>query len=100
MREEDKKEFCRDVSSFANDSGGGPIIGIEDEQGVAKRLSGVEVANTDLEINRLLQIISYNIEPKIPGLEMAPVNLKQASLCGIRNTDSQKLGFMSSNKIS
>ncbi len=46
-REEDKKEFCRDVSSFANDSGGDLIIGIEEEQGVAKRLSGVKVANID-----------------------------------------------------
>ncbi|MFZ0514457.1 MAG: ATP-binding protein [Candidatus Nitrosopolaris sp.] len=42
-REEDKKEYCRDVSSFANDSGGHLIIGIDEEHAVAKRLSGLVV---------------------------------------------------------
>jgi predicted HTH transcriptional regulator len=31
---ENKKEFCKDVSSFANDSGGYLIIGIEAEYGI------------------------------------------------------------------
>lgn len=54
---EEKKEFCRDVSSFANDSGGHLIIGIDEEQGLPNRLSGLAVANTDAEISRLEQML-------------------------------------------
>jgi hypothetical protein len=74
---EDRKEFCRDVSSFANDSRGHLIIGIEEGQGVAKRLSGLVVNDADAEINRLEQIIGDGIEPKIPGLEIASVKLNK-----------------------
>jgi hypothetical protein len=72
---ENKKEFCKDVSSFANDSGGHLFLGIDEEQGFATRLSGLGVANTDAEISRLEQIIGEGIDPKIPGLEIASVKL-------------------------
>jgi hypothetical protein len=74
---ENKKEFCKDVSSFANDSGGHLFLGIDEEQGFATRLSGLVVANTDAEINKLEQIIGEGIEPKIPGLEIASVKLNK-----------------------
>jgi hypothetical protein len=80
---EDKKEFCRDVLSFANDSGGHLIIGIEEDQGLPKRLSGLDVSNPDAEISRLEQIIMSGIEPKIPGLRTTYVKLNRPTLSGV-----------------
>jgi hypothetical protein len=77
---ENRKEFCKDVSSFANDSGGHLIIGIEAEHGIPKKLTGIVVVDPDGEINRLEQILISKIEPQIPGLEMVPVKLKTTSV--------------------
>src|SRR5436309_11959140 len=73
---EDKKELCKDISSFANDSGGHLIIGMEEEQGVPKGLSGLPISDMDAEISRLDQILRNGIEPRIPGLRISSVRLK------------------------
>jgi hypothetical protein len=75
----DKKEFLQDICSFANASGGHIILGIEEgkgqERGLPKNLVGLNV-NADEEIARLQSIILSGIEPRIPGLELMPVELE------------------------
>ena len=41
------KEFLADVSSFANDQGGDILFGIEEENGIASGLPGVQLDNVD-----------------------------------------------------
>jgi predicted HTH transcriptional regulator len=66
--DEQKKEFLADVSSFANASGGHLIIGIDEDKGIPKQISGLEIADIDKEISRLENMIRDGIEPRIPGL--------------------------------
>lgn len=73
----DKKiELCKDVISFANAEGGLIILGMTEEQGVAKDLRGLgENFNVDLETRHLSQVIEHNIHPIIPGFRPLKVQL-------------------------
>lgn len=62
----DKKELLKDVSAFANGSGGEIIIGIEeDNYSQAKTLCGFTTTNISVEKNRIEQIIMNGLEPKL-----------------------------------
>src|SRR5437868_8746080 len=61
----DKKEFLADVSSFANTAGGDLIFGILENRGVPADISGLNIADSDLEIRRLDSIINDGLDPKI-----------------------------------
>lgn len=61
----DKKEFLRDVSSFANASGGYLIYGIEEEKGEPVRICGLHGIDPDKEILRLESIVRTGIAPRI-----------------------------------
>jgi hypothetical protein len=74
----DKKEFLFDVSSFANAGGGHLIYGITEENGLPKELNGVEVANTDAELRRLQSLILDGIDPRILGLDLHFILLKNS----------------------
>lgn len=71
----DKREFAKDISSFANSHGGHLLIGIEEKRGVATRVSGIGNVNTDAELQRLDQIARSGLEPRIAGLRMRAVRL-------------------------
>jgi hypothetical protein len=60
-----KKEFLADSSSFANTSGGDLIFGIEEDVGVPTRVTGLQVADIDLEIRRLESILAAGLSPRI-----------------------------------
>lgn len=73
----DKKELLKDVSSFANSSGGEIIIGIEeDNYSQAKALCGFSCSNISIEKNRIEQIIINGLEPKLDTFKVRYVNLK------------------------
>jgi predicted HTH transcriptional regulator len=63
--ENEKKEFLYDVSSFANTVGGDLIIGLEEENGVASKVTAVTPENLDKEIQRIDSILMSGIEPRI-----------------------------------
>lgn len=63
--DDDKKEFLADVSSLANTSGGDLIYGLEERDGIAETVRGVEVENPDVTIGRLDSIIRSGIDPRI-----------------------------------
>lgn len=61
-----KKEFCADISSFANASGGDLIYGMTTTtDGVANGAPGLSGINKDYQICRLTNIILNNIAPRI-----------------------------------
>jgi hypothetical protein len=60
-----KKEFLRDVSSFANAVGGDLVYGMKTIDGIPTELCGVEIASLDAEKLRLEQIIRDGIRPRI-----------------------------------
>jgi len=68
---EDKKEFLKDISSFANTDGGDLIIGMEAEKGtgVARKICAINV-NPDEEILRLEGIARTGLDPRIPTPEI------------------------------
>jgi hypothetical protein len=63
--DEDKKEFLADVSSLANTDGGDLIFGVFEDKKEIKAEFGIEIANTDTEIQRLENIIRDGISPRI-----------------------------------
>jgi len=70
----DKRELLKDVSAFANSHGGHLIIGVEEREGVASKLNGVNV-DADSEILRMEQIIRNAIDPPIPSTRIRSVPL-------------------------
>lgn len=71
----DVREFLKDVSSFANTSGGHLIIGIDEVAGVPTSLSPL-TGDPDQELQRLENLARDGIEPRIAGLRMkaVPIN--------------------------
>ncbi|EKD57925.1 MAG: Divergent AAA protein [uncultured bacterium] len=62
----DKKEFLKDVSSFANASGGTLILGVEEENGLPKTVCGTDPLNGRQKIDEWIDnVLTANLEPKI-----------------------------------
>jgi Schlafen, AlbA_2 len=72
---EEKKEFVRDVVSFANSAGGHIIFGIATSNGIPTQLAPLSEENVDDAKLRLENIIRTSIEPTIQGLKMDEVRL-------------------------
>ena len=61
-----KIEFLKDVSAFANTSGGHLLYGIKSENGVPTDIRGMDVGNNeDAYIRRLDQLLDSQLEPRI-----------------------------------
>lgn len=69
----EKREFLRDVSSFANAAGGDLIYGIREEDRIPAEVCGVDIQDIDGARLRLEDIIRYGIEPRIPGVVIHPI---------------------------
>ncbi len=67
-----RREFLKDVSSFANTAGGHIIIGMDEKGGLPTNLIGVE-GNLDAQKQRLESLLRDRIEPRIVGVRMQPV---------------------------
>ncbi len=72
----EKKEFLRDVSSFANASGGHLVYGIAEENGVPVKICGLAGIDPDKEILRLESMVQTGISPRIPGISMRSVPME------------------------
>jgi len=64
-RDDDKKEFLTDVASFANSAGGDILFGIRTVGGVPVELSGIDLSNIDAEKQRIDNLISNGITPRL-----------------------------------
>lgn len=71
-----RKEFCADVSSFANTLGGHIILGIEQaKDGTAKSTWPIQSNDPDSDIRRMEQIILSGIEPRIPSISFREIEM-------------------------
>jgi len=73
--DEAKKEFLKDVSAFANTSGGTLYFGVRESHGVAVEIVGLDLKDTDSEKLRLENLIRDCIEPRLHSLEIEIVRL-------------------------
>jgi hypothetical protein len=77
--DDNKKEFLKDVSAFANASGGYLIIGMEAANGVPITLRGVTCIDIDAEVQRLDSMIRDNLEPRLIGHRIKEVQLSSGA---------------------
>lgn len=77
----DKKEFLYDISAFANASGGDILYGIAEKRddnkkptGIPESVSGLSGINIDAEIRRLQSCIQDGVAPRIPGIQLRPID--------------------------
>lgn len=76
IKDEEKKKFLIQVTSFANATGGDIIYGIREENHIPTEVSGFEIDNVDIEKQRLANIIRDGVEPHIWGfnINILPLN--------------------------
>jgi Putative DNA-binding domain len=80
----DKKEFLADVCSFANLIGGDILYGIRDERdgdgkptGIPESVVGLAGLNLSAERERLESIIRNGIQPRIPNVQSAELQMEE-----------------------
>ena len=83
-KQDDKAEFLADISSFANASGGDIIFGISEARdengektGIPEAIIPLGVDNPTKECSRIEEIISTGIEPRIPVVEVKPIDIPE-----------------------
>ena len=70
-----RHEFLADVSAFANSAGGDLVYGLdEDGEGRAARIVPQE-GNPDQETRRLQDMLMNGVQPRLPGVQIQPVNV-------------------------
>ncbi len=72
----DKKEVLKDITSFANSSGGHLIIGVEEEQGLPTNIRGIGGVDVDAAIQRIENLIRDGVEPRMVGVRIKSVPLQ------------------------
>lgn len=80
----DKKEFLKDISSFANTLGGHLVIGVDEEDGAASAFTPISGLDVDQELLRLESMMRTGIEPTIVGLRMKRIDVTGGSLIVIQ----------------
>lgn len=68
----DKKKFAADVCAFANTRGGDIVIGMREARGVAVEVVPLAM-DPDQETLRLQNMIADSFDPRIIGVQIAPV---------------------------
>ncbi len=74
-KDAERREFLKDISSFANTQGGHLILGMKEAKGIAKAADGLGELDSDAELLRLEQIACNGLEPRISGLRMKAIPL-------------------------
>jgi predicted HTH transcriptional regulator len=77
VAEKDKREFVRDVVSFANSAGGHIIFGIGATNGIPTELVPISEDKIDDAKLRLESMIRTSVEPTIQGLKIESVKLSK-----------------------
>ena len=77
-----KEELAKDISALANSNGGTIIFGIREKESeggnsIPKEL--LPIPNTEMSKDKLSQLLSSNIQPKIEGLEITYISHDEES---------------------
>ena len=78
--DKEKVEFLRDISSFANASGGYLIFGIEEKGGLPYEISGIQIENFDKTKQQFENSLRDNVKPRIPGIIIKSVPLQNSKI--------------------
>jgi hypothetical protein len=80
-----KAEFRRDITSFANSSGGDVIVGIRDNRGIPEALIGFDLGSASEEQYRLqiIEILQSRIKPRIQGIFVRLLRLSSSKWAAI-----------------
>ena len=77
-----KKEFLRDITAFANAEGGLLIYGIQEERdaqnkptGIPEAMPGIPLANRDAQLLKIEHIMKDGIDERLPRYELETVDL-------------------------
>ena len=73
-KDDEKREFLADVSSFANAAGGDILFGVDEDQGAPTVANGLPGIDPDAEILRLDNSIRSGIEPRVPAVQIKAVD--------------------------
>ncbi|PFD32605.1 hypothetical protein CN285_27590 [Bacillus cereus] len=75
MNRDKKKEFAKDVTSFANTEGGDLIIGVSEEKGAINEILGIEVLDKDALRLSIESFLRTSIEPQLSniGINFYPI---------------------------
>jgi hypothetical protein len=75
-KDSDKKDFLRQVASFANAAGGLLVFGVKEIDGKANEIVGIEVDCADALRQRILSIVAGGTDLPVPGVNVRfiPVN--------------------------
>lgn len=78
-----KHELLADVTAFANAGGGDIIYGVnENDAAEASAVCPVAPASIDQEVRRMQDFLSNLVEPKIPGVEVHPIEFTNGEEVG------------------
>jgi predicted HTH transcriptional regulator len=72
--DEQRREFLRDVSSFANGFGGDILYGIEESGGVPTSAPGVLISNFDELRLQLQNSLRSNLDPRLPAVDVEQIS--------------------------
>lgn len=64
------REFLADVTAFANAQGGDLVFGVEDHEGMASRVPGVQLTDVDAEILRMENLLRDAVDPRLSGVRI------------------------------
>src|SRR5271170_2722608 len=67
--DEQRKEFLKDISAFANTSGGDIAFGIQERGGIIENIVGVECEDPDRIVLDLENRLRDGIDPRLPSVE-------------------------------
>lgn len=75
----DRREFAADVSAFANAAGGDLIIGVSDEgdSDAGAQLWGVETADADALVRRIIDFLRSAFQPQIIGIRVRWIPMEE-----------------------
>jgi hypothetical protein len=77
--DQDRKEFLKDITSFANSSGGDIIYGIKEENGVPIELLGIPKEEVDAKIRWIEDLVRQGIQPRISGMKIQPIEISASN---------------------
>lgn len=72
--DDEKTKFLCDVTAFANTAGGYLVIGMHEEDKIAKEITPVTIENLDTLESRFQNWLSTSVDPPLRGVEFQPVD--------------------------